>query len=153
MDKKIFALLIICIATISIASVCAVELNKSNDFDGKFKMNITSNDVVKVLNDSLQDSVNGGNTYQSKSAWTVNDNVSVFYYDGAMDKTVSILKSNSGFTDDPTTEGNLTIFTNPEDEDYSFKYFVGTSSDKSNTVFVGSDNLDNAKEYANTIVF
>lgn len=152
MNKKIFTLLLICIATISVASVCAVELTKTNDFDGNFKMNITSSDAVKVLNDSLQDSANGGNTYQSKSAWTVNDNVSVFYYDGAMDSIVSTLKSNTGFTDDPTTDGDLTIFTNPEDADYSFKYLVGVSSgDK--TVFVGCDNLDTAKEYANTITF
>lgn len=59
LNKKIFTLLLICIATISVASVCAVELTKTNDF--------------------LQDSANGGNTYQSKSAWTVNDNVSVFF--------------------------------------------------------------------------
>ena len=152
MNRKILALLIICVAIVSVATVCAVELNKTHDFDGKFKMNITDGDNVKELADSLKDSKNGGDTYQSKSAWTVNGNVSVFYYDTPMDKVVSVLKSNSGFTDNPKNDKNLTIFTNPETNNYSFKYFVGVSSNDK-TVFVGSNDLNTAKDYANTIAF
>lgn len=152
MNKKIFALLIICIALVSVATVCAVELKKTHDFDGKFKMNITDGDNVKTLADSLKDSKNGGNTYESKSAWTVNDKVAVFYYDNPMDKVVSTLKSNSGFTNNPQNDKNLTIFTNPETNNYSFKYFVGVSSNDK-TVFVGCNDLNTAKDYANTVAF
>lgn len=157
MNKKIVTLLIVLIAAVSIASVCAAELTKVNDFDGKFKMNITGNDTVKGLTDSLQNSNNGGNTYQSQSAWTVNDGVSVYYYNGAINSVVSTLKSNSAFMDNPKVEGNLTILedtTSPEGASYALKYFVGVQSpDNSTTVFVGSNDLNLAKEYANTIGF
>ena len=60
--------------------------------------------------------------------------------------------------DDPTTDGNLTIleysdYGEGSSEQYAFHYFVGVSSPKNTTVFIASNNLDDAKQYANTIVF
>ena len=50
MNRKILALLIVLIAAISIANVCAVELTKENDFDNIFKMKISDNDTFENLN-------------------------------------------------------------------------------------------------------
>lgn len=150
MNRKIFTLLAIFLVAISLASVCAVELTKEQDFDGLFKMNISDNDTVGEL-----DTSDGSNTFFSKSSWTVNDNISVFFYGKAIDDEVSELKSNSAFLNNPTTDGNLTIMedtTSPEGAVYALKYFVGVSSDDK-TVFVGSNDLDAAKEYAKTINF
>lgn len=152
MNRKILTLLAIFLVAVSIASVCAVELTKENDFDGKFKMNIQDSDSVSELKDSLEDSQNGGNTYLSNASWKVNDNISVFFYEKAIDSVLSELKSNSGFMDDPKTDGNLTILEDTAVSEVGLKYFVGVSSgDK--TVFIGSNDLDAAKEYAKTISF
>ena len=60
MSKKILTLLIVLIAAISIASVCAAELTKENDFDGKFKMNITESSTFEQVVDDM-----GQNAYFS----------------------------------------------------------------------------------------
>ena len=150
MNRKILALLIVFIAAISIASVCAIDLTKENDFDENFKMNITDNETFSEITDGTSQG-----KFVSVKSWTNNESVLVCYYEDAMDNVVSTLKSNTPFIGDPKTEGNLTIFedtTSPEGASYSVKYFVGVSSgDK--TVFIGCEDLDNAKEYANTIKF
>lgn len=153
MNKKILALLIVLIAAVSIASVCAVELTKENDFDGKFKMNMTENSTFEQVVDNM-----GQNAYLSNQSWSDNETVLICYYEDAIDSLIPKLKSNTLFTNDPTTEGNLTIFENPiygdgSSESYSFKYFVGVSSPENKTVFIASNDLDSAKAYANTIVF
>ena len=153
MNRKILAILVVFIAAVSIASVCADELTKEQDFDGKFKMNIneTSN-FVKVV-----DGV-GTSALLSDQSWSDNKTALVCYYDKPIDNVVSELKSNSGYMDDPTTDGNLTILEYPDygegsTEEYAFHYFVGVSSPENSTVFIASNDLDLAKEYANTIKF
>ena len=54
MNKKILALLLVLIAVMSVATVSAVELTKSYDFDGNFTMKIADSD--KVISD-LEDGV------------------------------------------------------------------------------------------------
>ena len=49
MNKKFFTLLAIFLVAISMASICAVELTKENDFDGKFKMNIKDNSTFEEV--------------------------------------------------------------------------------------------------------
>lgn len=151
MNKKILTLLIVLIAAVSIASVCAVELTKENDFDGKFKMNCSENATFYPKVDGM-----GYPELLSNQSWVDNETAIVCYYEEGMVELVPLLKSNTLFINDPTVEGNLTIFedtTSPEGSNYAVKYFVGTSSPDNRTVFVGCDDLNLAKEYANTIVF
>ena len=151
MNRKILTLLIVLIAALSIASVCAVELTKENDFDGKFKMNVSDNSTFKSVVDGTSNS-----PLLSKQAWSDNSTALVCLYDKAIDNVVSELKSNSNA---PKTEGNLTIleysnYGEGSSPAYAFHYFVGVSSpDKTKSVFVASNDLDMAKNYANTVKF
>jgi hypothetical protein len=150
MNRKILTFLIVLIAGISIVSVCAVDLTKENDFDGKFKMNCTDNTTFAVTQSYSPEFV-------SNQSWIDGDeSMYVCYYEEGMDNLIPILKSNTLFIDEPKVEGNLTIFedtTSPEGSSYAVKYFVGVSSPENKTVFVGCDNLDLAKECVNTIKF
>ncbi|WP_296786932.1 hypothetical protein [Methanobrevibacter sp.] len=150
MNRKILTFLIVLIAVISIASVCAVELTKENDFDGKFKMNCTENVTFNVTDRYSPEFV-------SNQSWINDDeSIHVCYYDAGMDNLIPIIKSNTLFTNEPKVEGNLTIFedtTSPEGSSYAVKYFVGVSSPENKTVFVGCDDLDLAKQCINTIKF
>lgn len=150
MNRKILTFLIVLIAAISIVSVCAVDLTKENDFDGKFKMNCTENTTFAVTQSYSPEFV-------SNQSWIDGDeSMYVCYYEEGMDNLIPILKSNTLFIDEPKVEGNLTIFedtTSPEGSSYAVKYFVGVSSPENKTVFVGCDNLDLAKECVNTIKF
>ena len=153
MNKKILTLLAVFLVAISIASVCAVELTKENDFDGKFKMNISENSTFEEVVDSI-----GSSALLSDQSWSDNETAVVCYYDKVIDDVLSELRSNSGYLDDPKTEGNLTIleysgYGEGSSEQYAFQYFVGVSSPKNTTVFIASNDLNLAKEYANTIVF
>ena len=152
MNKKILTLLTVFLVAISIASVCAVELTKENDFDGKFKMNCSENNTFYLQAPDI-----GDGEFVSNQSWVDDESgIIVCYYEEGMDDLVPMLKSNTLFIDEPKVDGNLTIFedtTSPEGASYAVKYFVGVSSPENTTVFVGCDDLDLAKEYANTIVF
>ncbi len=154
MNRKILTLLIVLIAAVSIASVCAAELTKVNDFDGKFKMNISDNSTFKEVVDGTNHS-----PLLSSKAWSDNQTALVCLYDKAIDNVLSELKSNSGYMDAPKTEGNLTIleykdYGEGSSQEYAFHYFVGVSSpDKTKSVFIASNDLNSAKDYANTVVF
>lgn len=151
MNKKILTLLIVLIVAISIASVCAAELTKQNDFDGKFKMNCSENSTFYLKVDDM-----GVGEFLSNQSWVDDESMMVCYYEEGMEDLVPMLKSNTLFIDEPKVDGNLTIFedtTSPEGASYAVRYFVGVSSPENTTVFVGCDDLDLAKEYANTIVF
>ena len=153
MNKKLFTLLAIFLVAISMASICASELTKENDFDGKFKMNITDNSTFEEVVDGI-----GSSVLLSNQSWSDNETVVVCYYENPMDSVLSVLKSNSNYMDDPTIDGNLTIledtlYNDGDTASYSFKYIVGVSSPQNTTVFVACNDLDLAKEYANTIVF
>lgn len=153
MNRKILVLLIVLIAAISIASVCAAELTKTNDFDGKFKMNISDNSTFEKVVDGT-----GQNAYLSAQSWSDNKTAIVCYYEKAISSVISELKSNSGFMDAPKTEGNLTIleysdYGQGSSESYAFHYFVGVTSPQNKTVFIASNDLELAKQYANTISF
>lgn len=153
MNKKILALLIILIAAVSVASVYAADLTKVNDFDGKFKMNISDNSTFNEVVDGTDQSA-----LLSDQSWSDNETALVLYYEKAIDDVLSELKSNSGYMDDPTTEGNLTILEYPDygdgsTEQYIFHYLVGVTSDDGKTVFIASNDLNDAKDYAKTIVF
>lgn len=153
MNRKILTLLIVLITAISIASVCAAELTKVNDFDGKFKMNISDNSTFEQVVDDV-----GQNAFLSNQSWSDNKTAVVCYYENSIDSLIPKIKSNTLFMSEPKTEGNLTILENTvygdgNTEAYSFKYFVGTTSPENKTVFIASNDLNLAKEYANTIVF
>ena len=78
MNKKILALLLVLIAVMSVATVSAVELTKSYDFDGNFTMKIADSD--KVISD-LEDGVEEiGHALVLQAVWTRNENVYVYYY-------------------------------------------------------------------------
>ena len=152
MNKKILMLFAVFLLAISMASVCAAELTKENDFDGKFKMSISENSTFEEVVDGI-----GASALLSDKSWSDNETAVVCYYDKVMDNVLSELKSNSGYMDDPKTEGNLTILESSDygngSEKYSFHYFVGVSSPKNTTVFIASNDLNLAKDYANSVVF
>lgn len=153
MNRKFLTLLAIFLVAISLASVCAAELTKENDFDGKFKMNISDNSTFEEVVDGI-----GSSALLSDQSWSDNETAVVCYYDKVIDDVLSELRSNSGYMDDPKTEGNLTVleysgYGDGDSEQYAFHYLVGVSSPENTTVFVASDDLDLAKEYANTIDF
>jgi len=151
MNRKILALLIVLIAAISVATVCAADLTTEKDFNGLFKMNSTNNSTFYPKADDM-----GFGLFLSNRSWVDNESIIVCYYEDGMDKLVPKLKSNTLFIENPKVEGNLTIFedtTSPENAQYAAKYFVGVSSPKNTTVFVGCNDLNLAKEYANTISF
>ena len=153
MNKKILTLLAVFIIAVSIAGACAAELTKENDFDGKFKMNVTDNSTFEKVVDGT-----GASALLSDISWSDNQTAVVCYYEDAIDSVLSELKSNSGYVDDPKTEGNLTILEYPDygeggSEEYAFQYFVGVSSPENTTVFIASNDLNLAKEYANSVEF
>ena len=153
MNRKILALLIVLIAAISIANVCAVELTKENDFDSIFKMKISENDTFE--------NPSSGNDYttllQSKVAYKNNDgSIFAFIYDTGMNDAV--FYSSYGEIEDFEIDGDLSIF-NVSDK---MKDELGgnvtvlagkTSDDQTKTVLIGGSNETLVKEYANTIVF
>lgn len=153
MNRKILTLLIVLIAAISIACVCAAELTKVNDFDGKFKMNISDNSTFEKVVDGT-----GQNAYLSNQSWSDNQTAVVCYYEDGLNPVLSKLKTNTLFMDKSKTEGNLTILEDSDygqgsSESYAFHYFVGVTSPQNKTVFIASNDLNAAKEYANTVVF
>lgn len=153
MDKKILTLLAVFLVVISLASVCAAELTKEQDFEGKFKMNVYDNSTFSVVTDKMNESA-----LLSDVSWGDFNNTLVCYYEQSMDDVLSELKSNSGYMGDPKTDGNLTIleynnYGEGSTQDYAFQYFVGVSSPENKTVFIASNDLDHAKDSANSIVF
>ena len=153
MNKKILVLLSVVIVAISLVSVCAADLSKENDFDGKFKMNVPDNSAFDEVVDGT-----GASALLSDKSWSDNQSILVCYYEDAMDNVLSKLKTNAGYMDDPQKDGNLVILEYSDygeagTESYAFHYFVGVSSPNNTTVFLGSNDLNSTKEYANTISF
>lgn len=152
MNKKILVILIVLMAVVSVASVCASDLTKEQDFDGKFKMNISGNATFAPLTKDL-----GGGEFVSNMSWTDNKTAIVCYYESGMNEIVPIIRSNTLFLTEPKVDGNLTIFEDTTSQDnapYAVKYFVGVQSpDNKTSVFVASDDLNLAKEYASSISF
>lgn len=163
MNKKFLTLLAVCLVAISMASVCAVELTKENDFDGIFKMSIVDNDTFEQMD--------FGNSYtgllQSSAAYVNANNSTIvcIYADSNMDDALLAITyggydAQYGVNDaNVTKEGDLALFNKTPDmdadlKDYSINTFAGKSdSDGKLTVFVGGSDSELVKEYANTIVF
>ncbi len=153
MNRKILALLIVLIAAISIANVCAVELTKENDFDNIFKMKISDNDTFENLNNGTDYTT----LLQSKVAYKNNDgSIYAFVYDTA--RTDAVFYSSYGEVEDFDIDGDLLTFNvsdKMKDElGGNVTVLAGKSSDDQTvTVFIGGNNETLVKEYANTIVF
>ncbi|MER2013722.1 MAG: hypothetical protein ABS871_03675 [Methanobrevibacter sp.] len=160
MNKKFLTLFAVFIVAVSMASVCAVELTKENDFNGIFKMKVTDGDNFT----SMDDSQSYSKLLQSAAAYNNSNNtVFVFVYKGNIND--ALLGMTNGDIDPQygvknanyTTDGDLTLINKtPKMEnllkDYSINTFAGKSDNKT-TVFVGGDNATLVKEYAKTIVF
>ena len=148
MDKKIFTLLIICIATISIASVCASEELVSHDF-GKFTMDIPESQ------DDISES-QGGSGNQTIYA-VPNTDGSVFAYieywdtsntNGNNNTTSVVLdKVKENYT--VTTDGNITTWTTDDGVD---KGYLLSSADDTQVVVVTSSDT-RIQQALNSIIF
>ncbi len=162
MNKKILTLLAVFLVAVSLASVCAAELTKENDFDGVFKMKVAEGDNFTNMSD-----------YQSASSFLhssmayVNDNETVYVFvftgntlESALNSmTLGDIDAQYGHKEgNVSKEGDLILFNKtPAMEealkDYSLDTFAGINdSNKQLTVFVGGNNPDLVKEYAETIV-
>lgn len=160
MNKKILTLFVVFIVAISMASVCAIELTKENDFDGKFKMKVADGDNFTNMDDSQSYS----KLLQSAVAYNnSNNSIFVFVYGGNINDallamTYGDIDSQYGVKNaNYTTDGDLTLINKtPNMKDplkgYSMNTFAGKSNNKT-TVFVGGDNATLVKEYAKTIKF
>lgn len=162
MNKKIFTLLAVFLLAVSLASVCAAELTKEHDFDGKFKMKVAEGDNFTNMSDGQSAS---SFLYSSMAYENSNQTVYVFVYAG---RTLDgVLNSMTLGDIDPqygtnngniTEEGNLILFNKTPAmkdalKDYPIDTFAGiTDSDKQLTIFVGGSDPELVKEYAKTIV-
>lgn len=159
MKNKILFLLIFCMALISIASVCAAELTKENDFDGLFKMKVTESDNFTQLGDP---NAYSSLLYSSAAYKNNNDTIFVLYYDDiGINRCIEIMSYESIKVDDTVNEGNLTLFNStPEMNDNMDNYTISTfaaltgqTGNHDSVVVIGGTNETLVKEYANTVQF
>ncbi|WP_298522721.1 hypothetical protein [uncultured Methanobrevibacter sp.] len=162
MNKKILTLLAVFLVAVSLASVCAAELTKENDFDGLFKMKVPEGDNFTNMSDYQSAS---SFLYSSMAYENSNQTVYVFVYTGSTlesvlaSMTLGDIDAQYGTNEgNITKEGNLILFNKtPAMEealkDFSLDTFAGINdSDKQLTIFVGGSNPELVKEYAETIV-
>jgi hypothetical protein len=164
MDKKIFVMLLLFFAVISIASVSAVDLTSEKDFDGLFSMKVADGDNFTQFGDSQEYST----IVKAKAAYINNDSIFVLVYNDDLGTVISMVSEDSGVNS--TKDGNLLLFNaTPEIEaaleQQSSLYeidglkdkittFAGTTNDdESLTVFIAGNNDTLVKEYADTIKF
>lgn len=167
MNKKIVALLIVLIAAVSIASVCAAELTKEKDFDGLFKMKIAGNDNFTSLDDGSNANAYSGVAQSNAAYKNASNTLFVFVYGDGMKQSIFYLTSGGidfqygKGTDlvkkdgDLTVfDGNLTVFNKSSDLNVDLTKFAGVSNDKDElSVIVAGNDANLVKEYAKTIVF
>lgn len=160
MNRKILTIFAVFLIAVSMASVCAVELNESQDFDGLFKMNVVSDDNFTQVNNPI---LEADEFYKNS-----NDTIFVLVYDKDIGAAVTVMSKgnlsiiNSAISDENgvVNEDNLFMF-NSTDEmandigDYNFTSFVGIDKSKGDNraVIVCGNDTDLLKEYANTITF
>ena len=165
MNRKILTLFAVFLVAISMASVCAVELSETHDFDGLFKMNIDVNDNFTNVSD-LQDH---SSLFQSAMAYkNANESVFVLVYGDTIESSIFFMSygdidyQTGDNLDAVKTEGNLTLLNitprmESQKENYDITTLVGISSDDESsdplTVFIGGNNETLLKEYANSIEF
>ena len=161
MNKKMLTLLAVFLVAVSLASVCAAELTKENDFDGLFKMKVAEGDNFTNMSDGQSAS---SFLYSSMAYENSNQTVYVFVYagrtlDGVLNSmTLGDIDPQYGTNGNITKEGDLILFnkTPAMDDvlkDYPIDTFAGiTDSDKQLTIFVGGSDPELVKEYAKTIV-
>lgn len=153
MNKKILIFLAVFLVAFSLATVCAAELTKENDFDNLFKMKISESDNFTNMSDGQDYST----FLQSKMAYkNENGSIFAFVYGDNVKQSILYASQKDGYPFE--TEGDLTII-NATDEmskelGGNITVLAGKSNtDDSMTVFIGGNNETLVKEYANTIQF
>lgn len=158
MNKKII-ILVVFAAVISLASVYAVETT-NHDFDGLFKMDVP---VDENFTNSVEEGQFSANLCANVEY--IGQNVSVFYYNESnmvsdfdakniTDYLPKMLKSNSGFMNDPVIDGNLYIWNNTVGGSSDGSYLVGIpSDDATEMVCVEGNNFDDLKTFINSVEF
>lgn len=135
MNRKILALLIILLATVSIATVFASEELVSHDF-GKFKMNIYDGQTVAEFNGSVGQTIYNITNKDGSTAFHV------VYYDtsntGGNNNTTDFVL-NTGYKNitDKKTNGNITTFDLGNGIDKI--YCVSSKDDTKVVVVIGAD--------------
>ncbi|WP_407375321.1 hypothetical protein [Methanobrevibacter sp.] len=153
MTKKILTLLIVLVAAISIASVCAADLTKEQDFNGLFKMKVDGSDNFT----SIDVGNNFSSLLQSRIAYkNANETIFVFFYENDLNDAV-MYASDGNITQFEALNGVGTFnFTDQMTQSLDGKASVGVakmSDDQSKTVLLGGTNETLLKEYADTITF
>lgn len=153
MNKKILILLAVFIVAVSLATVCAAELTKDNDFDGLFKMKVSESDNFTNMSDGQDFST----VLQSKMAYKNGDgSIFAFVYNDDIKQSIFYASQKEGYPS--TTDGDLTIINATDDMgkelDGNITVLAGKSNvDESIAVFIGGTNETLVKEYANSIEF
>lgn len=135
MNKKIFTLLMVFIATISVVSVCASEELVSHDF-GKFNMDIYDGQTVSDSSGSVGQSIYNITNKDGSTGFNV------VYYDtsntGGNNNTTDFVL-NTAYKDiaDKKTDGNITTF--KSDNGIDKVYCVSSNDNTKVAVIIGSD--------------
>ena len=159
MNEKIITLLAVFAVVISLASVYAVETT-NHDFDGLFKMNVPvdENFTNPVAEGQFAPNLCANAEYDGQ-------NVSVYYYNESnmssdynaknmTDYLPKMLKSNSVYMNEPSIDGNLYIWNNTLGGSSNGAYLVGIpSEDATEMVCVEGNNLDDLKNFINSVQF
>lgn len=164
MDKKIFAILLLFLAVISIASVSAVDLTTEKDFDGLFSMKISGEDNFTQFGNPQDYST----IVKARAAYTNNDSIFALVYEDNLATVMSMVSEDKGVNS--TEDGNLLIFNATPAIEAALDHqsslykidglkdkittFAGTTNDDDTlTVFIAGNNATLVKEYAKTIEF
>ena len=135
MNKRIFSLLIVLIATFTVLSVCASEELVSHDF-GKFNMDIYDDQSVSESSGSVGQSIYNITNKDGSTGFNV------IYYDtsntdGNNNTTDFVLNTAYKDVSDKKTDGNITTFN--ADNGIDKIYCVSSSDNTKVAVIIGAD--------------
>lgn len=135
MNKRIFSLLIVLIATFTVLSVCASEELVSHDF-GKFNMDIYDDQSVSESSGSVGQSIYNITNKDGSTGFNV------IYYDtsntdGNNNTTDFVLNTACKDISDKKTDGNITTFNT--DNGIDKIYCVSSSDNTKVAVIIGAD--------------
>ena len=153
MNKKILVLFSIFLVAILMASACAVDLTKENDFKGLFKMKVADNETFNPVDNGNSPS----SLLQSKMAFKNNNGtIYVFYYENELNDAIFYASQDNITKFD--SDGDLRIINATEQMkqacDGKVTVLVGKNPNmEKRTVFVGGTNDTLLNEYAETINF
>lgn len=158
MSKKIFAILIVVMAFVSLASVFAVETT-THDFDGLFNMSVPSDEEFVTLDSNITGASVFG--YNFNEGDPIGNNIIVYYFNESIvddndtnitEYVINTLDENSTFKH-PSVEDGFTVLYNQVVQHDGGYMLIASNDNETEVVGIVGDNLDDLKTYANSIEF